>query len=168
MRMNSVYCVECLCGHHIESDADMLICPSCHRLVVIEWPAAPSDHVDLPGQNSREPFRCQPITVAALTMNTPDRPFFQTAHSQAKGIDPWEPISAASPTAAQHRTGDATREPQAEARHGFEIRPADLQQAMPARMGIEGEATTLNLSVTSEFTRTTVQSTYFFLSYYRV
>jgi hypothetical protein len=38
--MNSVYCVECLCGHHIESEADTLICPSCHRLVVIEWPAA--------------------------------------------------------------------------------------------------------------------------------
>ena len=35
-------------------------------------------------QNSRKPFRCQPITVAALTINTLDCQSFQTAHSQAQ------------------------------------------------------------------------------------
>ena len=34
-------------------------------------------------QNKRKPFRCQPMTVAALTIKTLDCQSFQTAHSQA-------------------------------------------------------------------------------------
>jgi hypothetical protein len=39
MRLKSVYCVECLCGHHIESETNTLTCPGCQRLVQIEWSA---------------------------------------------------------------------------------------------------------------------------------
>jgi hypothetical protein len=39
MRRNAVYCVECLCGYHIESEANTLICPGCQRLVGIDSPA---------------------------------------------------------------------------------------------------------------------------------
>ena len=39
MRTASVYSVECICGHHIESETNTLICPACERLIVIEWPA---------------------------------------------------------------------------------------------------------------------------------
>jgi hypothetical protein len=35
-------------------------------------------------QNKRKPFRCQPMTVAALTIKTLDCELFQTAHSQAQ------------------------------------------------------------------------------------
>lgn len=35
----STYSLECVCGHHLESETTKLICPSCHRLVLIEWPA---------------------------------------------------------------------------------------------------------------------------------
>ncbi len=39
MRATSVYSVDCICGHHIETETTTLTCPECHRLVVIEWPA---------------------------------------------------------------------------------------------------------------------------------
>jgi hypothetical protein len=39
MRTTSVYCVECLCGHHLESESKELVCPGCQRQIVIEWPA---------------------------------------------------------------------------------------------------------------------------------
>jgi hypothetical protein len=39
MRLTSVYCVECLCGRHVESETHILTCPGCQRLIVIEWPA---------------------------------------------------------------------------------------------------------------------------------
>ena len=39
MRHSSVYCVECVCGHYIESESKILECPVCHRGVVMEWPA---------------------------------------------------------------------------------------------------------------------------------
>jgi hypothetical protein len=34
-----VYYVDCICGHPIESEAIMLICSHCQRLIVIDWPA---------------------------------------------------------------------------------------------------------------------------------
>ena len=37
MALKSLYCVECICGHYIESETDTLICPGCQRLVVIDW-----------------------------------------------------------------------------------------------------------------------------------
>jgi hypothetical protein len=44
MQTESVYCVECICGHRIESATNNLICPGCQRLVVIEWPASIEEH----------------------------------------------------------------------------------------------------------------------------
>lgn len=38
MALKSLYYVECICGYHIESETNTLICPGCQRLVVIEWP----------------------------------------------------------------------------------------------------------------------------------
>lgn len=43
MRTTSVYSVDCICGHHIESETAELVCPGCGRLVVIEWPAVPEE-----------------------------------------------------------------------------------------------------------------------------
>lgn len=40
MRETSVYSVECVCGHHIESESRSLVCPTCKRHVVIDWPAS--------------------------------------------------------------------------------------------------------------------------------
>ncbi len=37
MALKSLYCVECICGHYIESETNTLICPGCERLVVIDW-----------------------------------------------------------------------------------------------------------------------------------
>ena len=37
MALKSLYCVECICGHYIESETNTLMCPSCQRLVVIDW-----------------------------------------------------------------------------------------------------------------------------------
>lgn len=37
MRLKSVFCFECLCGRHIETEARTLKCPSCGRELVIEW-----------------------------------------------------------------------------------------------------------------------------------
>jgi Zn finger protein HypA/HybF involved in hydrogenase expression len=39
MRQASVYCVECLCGQHIETEAVELDCPACKRKLRIEWDA---------------------------------------------------------------------------------------------------------------------------------
>jgi predicted RNA-binding Zn-ribbon protein involved in translation (DUF1610 family) len=39
MRSKSVYCVDCFCGHHIESESTTFTCPECHRVIVIEWSA---------------------------------------------------------------------------------------------------------------------------------
>jgi hypothetical protein len=44
MQSESVYCVECICGHHIESATSTLICPGCQRLVVIEWPTSVAEY----------------------------------------------------------------------------------------------------------------------------
>lgn len=43
MRSHSVYSVDCVCGHHLESETTELICPGCQRQVVIEWSAKPED-----------------------------------------------------------------------------------------------------------------------------
>jgi hypothetical protein len=37
MALKSLYCVECICGHYIESETNTLICPGCRRMVVIDW-----------------------------------------------------------------------------------------------------------------------------------
>lgn len=34
---HQVFCFECICGKHIETETRTLECPSCHRLLVIEW-----------------------------------------------------------------------------------------------------------------------------------
>jgi Zn finger protein HypA/HybF involved in hydrogenase expression len=39
MQSKSVYCFECICGQHIESETKELTCPRCHRLIEIQWPA---------------------------------------------------------------------------------------------------------------------------------
>jgi hypothetical protein len=39
MRLTSVYCVECLCGRHIESEIHILTCLGCQHVIVIELPA---------------------------------------------------------------------------------------------------------------------------------
>ena len=38
-RSESIYGIECLCGHFLESEARTLVCPYCRRSIVIEWPA---------------------------------------------------------------------------------------------------------------------------------
>ena len=37
MRLKCVFCFECLCGRHIETEVRTLNCPSCGRELVIEW-----------------------------------------------------------------------------------------------------------------------------------
>lgn len=37
MRLKSVFCFECLCGRHIETEVRTLNCPSCGRELGIEW-----------------------------------------------------------------------------------------------------------------------------------
>jgi endogenous inhibitor of DNA gyrase (YacG/DUF329 family) len=44
MTLESVYCVECVCGQHIESETNTLTCPRCQRLVLIEWSAGEEEH----------------------------------------------------------------------------------------------------------------------------
>lgn len=39
MRKHSVYSVDCVCGHHIETETPTLICAGCGRQVEIQWPA---------------------------------------------------------------------------------------------------------------------------------
>jgi hypothetical protein len=34
-----MYCVDCTCGHQIESEATILTCAHCQRVIAIEWPA---------------------------------------------------------------------------------------------------------------------------------
>jgi hypothetical protein len=34
-----MYSLDCVCGHHIEIECTMLVCPGCQRLVEIDWPA---------------------------------------------------------------------------------------------------------------------------------
>lgn len=43
MRFHSVYSVDCVCGHHIESETIDLICAGCQRRIRIEWPAEPEE-----------------------------------------------------------------------------------------------------------------------------
>jgi hypothetical protein len=43
MQAQSVYCVQCLCGHLIESESEILCCPVCERQIVIEWAADEKD-----------------------------------------------------------------------------------------------------------------------------
>jgi hypothetical protein len=47
MTSKSVYCVECICGHHIESEMPTVTCPACQREVQIEWPAREEEHEHL-------------------------------------------------------------------------------------------------------------------------
>jgi hypothetical protein len=37
MRLNSVYCADCICGRHFETQFGDYICPDCQRHIVIEW-----------------------------------------------------------------------------------------------------------------------------------
>jgi predicted RNA-binding Zn-ribbon protein involved in translation (DUF1610 family) len=39
MLQTSMYCVECVCGQHLETDAAELDCPACGRKLRIEWDA---------------------------------------------------------------------------------------------------------------------------------
>lgn len=43
MRATSVYSVECVCGHQIETKTTALFCGECGRLVIIRWPAEAVD-----------------------------------------------------------------------------------------------------------------------------
>lgn len=33
-----MYSLDCLCGQAIDTDTNLLLCPYCQRLIVIEWP----------------------------------------------------------------------------------------------------------------------------------
>lgn len=37
MRMNSIYCIDCICGRHFEIESREFVCPACRRRIVIEW-----------------------------------------------------------------------------------------------------------------------------------
>ena len=37
MRHTSVYCLECVCGHEIETQNPLLNCPACGRVLAIQW-----------------------------------------------------------------------------------------------------------------------------------
>ena len=43
MRMDSVFCAECICGFHFETPAREFTCPKCDRVIVLEWGVADSD-----------------------------------------------------------------------------------------------------------------------------
>ena len=36
MQQKSVYCLDCICGQHIESETTTLTCPRCKRLIEIQ------------------------------------------------------------------------------------------------------------------------------------
>jgi hypothetical protein len=57
MALKSLYCVECVCGHYIESETNTLICPGCQRLVLIDW-------------QDREPVDDRERNAAAPTANS--------------------------------------------------------------------------------------------------
>jgi hypothetical protein len=44
MRSRSVYSLDCICGHHIESETTTLDCPECYRPIEIDWPAKPEEN----------------------------------------------------------------------------------------------------------------------------
>jgi hypothetical protein len=73
MALKSLYCVECICGYDIESETNILICPGCQRLVVIEWPAQADsnptpDNIELPIAvlKTKEDYVCFPETDRSL------------------------------------------------------------------------------------------------------
>ena len=37
MRLNSVYCADCICGRHFETQFSDYVCPDCQCHLVIEW-----------------------------------------------------------------------------------------------------------------------------------
>ena len=51
MRKHSVYSVDCVCGHHIETETPSLICPGCGRQVEVQWPAQ-SERTEAPQQTA--------------------------------------------------------------------------------------------------------------------
>jgi hypothetical protein len=108
-------------------------------------------------QRRRKPLRCQPITVAALTMKyrtaIPSRP--TTARPTA--VDPLVSASGASQIVAEHRVGGGAQVSQPVAPFGSGMTPGELQPApkLLAHTRTDERMTILNLSVTSEFTRTT-------------
>jgi hypothetical protein len=48
MRLNSVFCGDCVCGRHFENESREFVCPACGRRIGIEW-----DHDA--GSDSEEP-----------------------------------------------------------------------------------------------------------------
>jgi DNA-directed RNA polymerase subunit RPC12/RpoP len=42
MRTTSVFCAECLCGRHFESERREYTCPNCKRVIVLAWGIEPS------------------------------------------------------------------------------------------------------------------------------
>jgi len=42
MRATSMYSLDCVCGHDLESKGRVLVCPGCKRLIEIDWPATES------------------------------------------------------------------------------------------------------------------------------
>lgn len=41
MRTTSVFCAECICGRHFESEQREFTCPNCKRVIVLAWGTAP-------------------------------------------------------------------------------------------------------------------------------
>src|SRR5215471_9808883 len=99
-------------------------------------------------QNNRKPFRCQPMTVDALTTKMLDCHSFQTAHSPEQSIS-GESVSVASRSAGEYRVDGGERGSQAAAPPGSgrkrKRRPPEPTRG--AWTEIEGRTATPNLSI---------------------
>ena len=51
MTATSFYCLDCVCGRHLQSETRELVCPTCGRQIRIEWPAKAEE------ESSREEIR---------------------------------------------------------------------------------------------------------------
>ena len=60
MRQASVYCIDCLCGRHIETQLIELDCPTCKRKLRIEWDA------ERKGTRDLQTYRTEVIPVQSL------------------------------------------------------------------------------------------------------
>ena len=55
MRPRSVYSLDCICGHHIESESDRTRLSGLPAPVRIEWPAEPEENANV--RSSHSPHR---------------------------------------------------------------------------------------------------------------
>ena len=112
-------------------------------------------------QNSRNPLRCQAMTVPGLTMQRAERQSAQAPQNQATRTGRIDSVSASSPNVAARQVSGG--EPGSQAAMPLECgRQTVWTQAMPISRrstGIDGECATPTVSGRSEFARTTVPAT---------